>query len=226
MRDDAQLSRVYGYPYPVDDGAAPDRPPAVLPPGCQPVLAFGANASRAVLRAKLGEAGAATVSLAARVRGVDTVYSAHVSPYGAIPATLHPSPGTVLTARLLLVDVGLLASLDATEPNYTRAPFAGEIHVDGLGPVTAHAYRSRHGPLRLDGAPISVRSVPAEGRALRALGQREVHVAVRDLLEPGADLDAFVLAGVRDQAVRASRTDRLRRLAGWPSSEADVTLER
>ncbi|MFA9270170.1 MAG: hypothetical protein ACEQSX_05355 [Baekduiaceae bacterium] len=226
MRDDAQLSRVYGYPYPADDAGAPDRPPVVLPRGCQPVLAFGANASRAVLRAKLGEDGAATVSLAARVHGVDTVYSAHVSPYGAIPATLHPSPGTVLTARLLLVDVGLLARLDATEPNYTRAAFDGEVHVEGLGHVAAHAYGSRHGPLRLDGSPVALAAVPAEGRALPALGQREVHAAVRDLFEPGADLDAFVLAGARDQAVRSARTEHLRRLAGWSSSDGDVTLER
>lgn len=225
MSDDADLVRVYRYPYPAAESDVGDPPPAVLPPGHQPVLAFGANASRAVLRAKLGQ-DARTVSLAAQVRGVDTVYSAHVSPYGAIPATLHPSAGTVLTARLLLVDAGLLARLDATEPNYTRVPFDGEVHVDGFGQVAAHAYRSRHGPLRLGGAPIALAGVPAAGRALRALDQREVHAAVRDLFEPGADLDAFVLAGARDEAVRARRTERLRRLAGWPSSEADVTLER
>lgn len=213
MSDEAYLSRVYRYPYPADDVGAPDPPPAALPPDRQPVLAFGANASRAILRAKLGEDGARTVSLAARVRGVDAVYSAHVSPYGAIPATLHPSADTVLTARLLLVEISLLARLDATEPNYTRVPFDGEVRIDGFGLVAAHAYRSRHGPLRLGGSPIALSAVAAEGRALRALGQREVHAAVRDLLEPAADLDAFVLAGARDPRVQSFRTEILREWA-------------
>lgn len=213
MSDGPLLARVYGYPYPArDDDGAPDPAPARLPPGRQPVLAFGANASRVVLAAKLGDRGARTVSLAARVVGVDTVYSAHVSPYGAIPATLHPSPGTVLTARLLLVDADLLGALDATEPNYTRVPFDGNVHVDGLGAVAAHAYRSRHGPLILRGSPVALEAVAAARRTLPALGQRDVHAAVRDLLEPGADLDAFVLAGAGDAGVRSRRTERLRGL--------------
>lgn len=152
----ALLARAYGYPFAVP-GEPPDPVPTRLPPGRLAVLAFGANASRAVLARKLGPAAASVTVLEARVHGVDTVYSAHVSPYGAIPATLHPSPGTVLAARLLLLAAEALAALDATEPNYERAPLGPHAHVEvaGLGPVVADAYHSRHGELALGGSPTA-----------------------------------------------------------------------
>jgi hypothetical protein len=212
MIDDAALlARAYGYPF-----AAPDEPPDPVPERLPvdrvAVLAFGANASRRVLARKLGAAAGAVGVLEVRVHGVDVVYSAHVSPYGSIPATLHPSPGTVLTARLLLLAADALAALDATEPNYVRVqlgPHAGA-EVPALGTVTAEAYHSRHGELVLEGSPVAVDAVRAEQRTLPARAQHEVHHAVRDLLDPGADLDAFVLAGARDPEVRARRTERLR----------------
>lgn len=209
------LARVYGYPYPypyppADD--AVDPPPPRIPAGVTPVLAFGANASRAVLADKLGEDGARTTVLAVDLHDADVVYSAHVSPYGAIPATLHPSPGTVVAARLLLVASVALDRLDATEPNYRRAPF-GDVEVAGLGTLAVHAYRSRHGPLLLGDDAVAIDVVAARGRTLPALGQREVQAAVRDLIAPAAHLDDFVLAGARRAEVRARRTRFLRGLA-------------
>lgn len=205
------LARAYGYPFPARD-EAPDPVPARLAPDRVAVLAFGANASRRVLARKLGAGAGAVTVLEARVHGVDAVYSAHVSPYGAIPATLHPSSGTVLAARVLLLASEALAVLDATEPNYRRAPLGPHARVDvaGFGPVAAEAYHSRHGELVLGGGPVALAAVTAEGRALPACSQRDVQLAVRDLLEPGADLDAFVLAGARDPRVRAHRTAVLR----------------
>lgn len=213
--DAALLARAYGYPFAVP-GEPPDPVPERLPDGCAAVLAFGANASRRVLARKLGPAAAAVRALEARVEGVDVVYSAHVSPYGAIPGTLHPSPGTVLCARLLLIASDALAALDATEPNYVRGPLGppARVEVPGLGVLDAQAYRSRHGGLMLDGSPVALAEVHAERRALPARTQRDVQRAVRDLLEPGTDLDAFVLAGARDPEVRADRAARLRALRG------------
>lgn len=215
------LARALGYPFRAPALEPPDRPPARMPGGHVAVLAFGANASRAVLARKLGtDAAAGVTCLEAVVHGADTVFSAHVSPYGAIPATLHPSPGVVLTARLLVLDRARLAALDATEPNYERVPVPAAVRVEvpGHGPVAAQAYRSRHGALRLDGGPVALAAVPADHRALPAWSQREVHAAVRDALEPGMDLDAFVLAGARDSSVRAERTVRMRAL-GEPARD-------
>ncbi len=209
------LDRALGYPFRESAPEPPDAAPARLPAGHAVVLAFGANASRVVLARKLGTAAAASVMcLEARVSGADTVFSAHVSPYGAIPATLHPSPGVVLTARVLVLDRALLTALDATEPNYEREPLGAPVRVEvpGHGPIVAEAYRSRHGALDLGDGPVSLSAVPARHRTLRAWSQREIHAAVRDRLEPGADLEAFVLAAARDGAVRAARTARMREL--------------
>ncbi|MCP9489997.1 MAG: hypothetical protein MSC31_08985 [Solirubrobacteraceae bacterium MAG38_C4-C5] len=173
-------------------------PPADAPE----VVAFGANADPAMLAAKLG-AGAAVRGRPARLADHDVAFSAHISPYGAIPATLVRSPGTSVAVHVLRLTSANLERLDATEPNYAREPLA-------LG---GEAYRSRHGVLICEGAPIALAAVPAPGRTLPALTQMALQERLRVALEPGADLEVFVLAGVRDPRVRARRTAWLRRTA-------------
>jgi hypothetical protein len=187
------LSRVRAYPYRSNHGSLVlgAEPPAGLPE----VVAFGANADPVVLAAKLG-GGASVRGRPAVLADHDVVFSAHVSPYGAVPATLVPSPGTSVPVHLLRLAPPGLACLDATEPNYVRERLAHGIE----------AYRSRHGALRLDGTPVALAAVPATGRVLPALTQEQILERLRRALEPAADPDAFVLAGVRDHAVRARRT--------------------
>lgn len=163
------------------------------------LVAFGANAAPAVLAAKLGP-GVPATGIPASLTNFDVAYSAHVSPYGAIPAMLVPSPGTAVGVQLLCLPAEALAALDATEPNYTREALG-----DGV-----QAYRSRHGALRLDGSEQALAAVPARGRVLPALDESGVLARVAALLEPGADADAFVLAQIRDPAVRERRTRALR----------------
>src|SRR5687768_9462705 len=55
------------------------------------VLAYGSNASLGALTRKFG-VGETIPILRGQVSGCDVVYSAHISPYGAVPATLHGSP--------------------------------------------------------------------------------------------------------------------------------------
>jgi len=134
-----------------------------------PLVAYGANASPERLTSKLP--GVPVAALAGRLRGWTVVHSAHVSPYGAVPATLVPARGATADVHVLLL--GDRAALDATEPNYTRERLTGvDLHADRLGRLTeVEAYLSRWGPLRADG-----RHVP-----LGALSQR----ALRDLVLRG-----------------------------------------
>jgi len=201
----ALLARVLNYPYLAvpEEFALGRRPPA----GAPELVAFGANADPGVLAAKLG-AGAAVRGRPARLPDHDVAFSAHVSPYGAIPATLVPSPGTSVVVHVLRLTSADLERLDATEPNYVR-----EMLTPGV-----EAYRSRHGTLICDGAPVALAAVRATGRTLPELTQMGLQKRLRAALEPGANLEAFVLAGARDPRVRARRTDRLQdRLS--PSSE-------
>jgi hypothetical protein len=136
-------------------GATPPR--ALTDP---PLLAFGANAAPEVLARKLP--GVPVAAVVGTLRGFAVVHSAHVSPYGAVPATLVPHPGGSVAVHALVLGGGdpaaALAALDATEPNYDRVTLRGiELALDGLGTVSAaEAYVSKHGPLVVDGAPVAL----------------------------------------------------------------------
>ena len=123
-----------------------------------PLIAYGANASPERLAGTL--AGAPVAALAGRLRGWAVVHSAHVSPYGAVPATIVPEPGAVAEVHvLLLADHG---PLDLTEPNYDRVRLDGlELEAEHLGPVTsALAYVSKWGPLLVGGMTVPVGTRP------------------------------------------------------------------
>jgi hypothetical protein len=198
----AAVARARGYPWHARalQAVSPACFDAALRAGAVSVLAYGSNASPDVLRRKLGgEAAAAVVARPVVLRDADVVYSAHISAHGAIPATLHPSPGTEVDAWMLAVPVHAIAALDATEPNYVRQPYAG-----------AHAYLSRHGALRADGSPVALAAVPARGRRLPALPQEEMLERLRLALAPHESPDDFVRSNVFDEALRARRTGKLR----------------
>ncbi|MDX6674591.1 MAG: hypothetical protein QOH11_2009 [Solirubrobacteraceae bacterium] len=168
------------------------------------MVAYGANRSLAGIARKLGtETPSPPVAVAAaRLDGFDVVYSAHVSPYGAVPATLRPRAGHAVDVHVLFLDDAQVAAIDAYEPNYQRRRLDGlSLRLDdGTTIDAAEAYISLHGCLAIDGAdcPIAERD------------QQTVLALVRDRVAPGQDLDDFILAGIRDPALQASRTAELR----------------
>lgn len=135
-------------------GCGPDDPL----PSAPPLLAYGANASRERLAVKLGD-GARCAALAGVLVGWAVVHSAHVSPYGAVPATLVREAGARSAVHVLLLDDR--GPLDATEPNYERLHLTGlDLEVERLGRVeAAEAYVSRWGPLRIGGRLVPLGSV-------------------------------------------------------------------
>lgn len=186
--------------------------------GRTPVLAVGANAAPAVLRAKLAGAdgaGAPVPLIAARLGGFDVVYSAHVSPHGAISATLQRSPGTSVAVHVSYLDTAQREAVDATEPNYRRerlAPVALAL-ASGTELTEVEAYLSRHGCLQFEGTEIALAAVPADGRVFPALSEPEVLALARAQLAPDVRLEDFVSEQLRDPAVAARRTRKLRRFA-------------
>jgi hypothetical protein len=154
-------------------GGAGDGP---LPAG-RPLLAYGANASPEALERKLPDMPVA--ALAGRLRGFAVVHSAHLSPYGAVPATLVPDPHADEEVHVLLAAASDEARLDATEPNYRRVWLRGiDLVIDRLGRLDAvEAYVSRHGPLVDGGRPVALGARPQdELRALlgRSQGRRRI----------------------------------------------------
>jgi len=85
-------------------------------------------------------------------------------------------------------------------------------------PAKVRAYATRHGCLQLGGRELALTAIAAERRRFETIAQPDVLARVRDELEPGADLDEFILRAIRDPAVAAARTAQLRAgaaPAGW-----------
>ncbi|HEY3492010.1 MAG TPA: hypothetical protein VGK43_03600 [Solirubrobacterales bacterium] len=187
----AILARALEYPYSTPDRSYLylDGEAAELPregpdlDGRSPLIAYGANAAPASLARKLTQLpGVEMPVLRFELEGFDAVYSAHVSPYGAVPATLIESPGTVAPAFLLHPTADQLALLSASELNYDL------VEIDG-----AAAYRSKHGCLELDGSPVALAAVRSAGRTLPELDEPAILDRVRSHLRPELSLQEFVL---------------------------------
>lgn len=147
-----------------------------------PLLSYGANSAPEALAGKLAPLpGVEMPVVRSQLHGFDVVYSAHVSPYGAVPATLHESPGTTAPVFVLHPTREQHALLTATELNYDL------VEVDGIG-----AYRSKHGCLLLDGSPVALAAVRSRGRTLPELDQPAILDRVRAHLEPRLSLEQFI----------------------------------
>jgi hypothetical protein len=207
----AILRRALEYPYATPagsylyrDGAAHE-PPAAGPDLADrtPLLSYGANSAPEALARKLAALpGVELPVLRAELAGFDVVYSAHVSPYGAVPATLLESPGTTAPVYVLHPTAEQHALLTATEPNYDL------VEVNGVG-----AYRSKHGCLEIDGSPVALAAVRSQGRTLPELDQPAILERVRSHLGPQLSLEEFVLdcverGGIRPLRIGAARGGR------------------
>lgn len=196
----AILERALAYPY-----ATPDRSylyldgeARELPDGAgadlsarAPLLSYGANAAPDALARKLAALpGVAMPVMKSELEGFDVVYSAHVSPYGAVPATLLESPGTTAPIFVVYPTVEQRALLTASEPNYDL------VEVGGVA-----AYRSKHGCLAIDGSPVALAAVRSIGRTLPELDEPAVLERVRAHLSPELGLGEFVRACVEQGGI-------------------------
>lgn len=178
----------------------------------EPLLAYGANAAPAVLARKLAALPDLGLPLLrAELAGFDVVYSAHISPYGAVPATLQRSPGTTAPVFLAYPNAAQLRLLTATEPNYELRWLPGSAVRSELavGPTEVRTYVSRHGCLALEDSEVALAAVEASGRRFPAIGEVEVLERARLLLAPELDLERFVESSL-DPALAAARTTVLR----------------
>jgi hypothetical protein len=199
MADSAEaaaiLRRALDYPYAAPDrsylyrdGEARELPADPDLADRTPLLSYGANAAPEALARKLASLpGGDLPVLRAELQGFDVVYSAHVSPYGAVPATLIESPGTTAPVFVLHPTPEQRALLTASEPNYDL------VEVEGIA-----AYRSKHGPMELDGSPVALAAVRASGRTLPELDQAAILERVRAHLEPQLSLEEFVRACIAE----------------------------
>jgi hypothetical protein len=183
------------------------------------VLAYGSNASPEVLARKLALSDQPVLVVPAWLDDHDVVYSAHISPYGAIPATLQRSPGTKVRAHVVYITEAQAGLVTATEPNYESVRLREALcrTDDGETIEAPSAYLSRHGCLLAGGGEVALSAVRASGRTFPSLSEPEILEHVRASLCADDTLEAFVLANVTDPALSQGRTAQLPRRPLIPS---------
>lgn len=199
----AILARALEYPYATPEGSylylgggAVELPPEGPDlTGRSALLTYGANAAPEALGRKLAPLAELEMPvLQAELEGFDVVYSAHISPYGAVPATLVESPGTVAPVFVAHPTAEQRALLTASEPNYDL------VEAGGLP-----AYLSKHGHLEIDGSAVALAAVRSAGRVLPELDEPAVLEHVRLHLRPELSLQEFVLDCVERGGIRPLR---------------------
>jgi hypothetical protein len=180
--------------------------------GRQPLLAIGSNAAPAALRRKFAhfeEAGDRTVLvLTGRLHEFDVGAAPQPAIYGAMPATIFPSPGTRVAAALLWVTPAQFTQLTWSEVGYRlgrlRTRFEVAETADTFDEVLV--FVSRFGAFCVDGEPVALAAIPATGRTAIALTQRQLLDAAAVLaLGEDADAEALVRASCEGMGALAAR---------------------
>jgi hypothetical protein len=208
------VRRALAYPYDPPAGSfvqlgartLPVPPKEIDVAGRRALLAYGANASPEALTRKLAALEPRPIPvLRVSLSGWDVVYSAHVTRYGAVPAAVVASPGTVASVHLVFPDDEQLAALAATEGQNYRleqlADFTAELQIGGEGPAEIDAFISVHGPVLLAGSPVALAAIPARDRAFPELTTPEMIDRVRAALHPDLSLREFILHHVEHGGV-------------------------
>ena len=201
-----RLRRAMAYPYAIPERSFLQRGTRTLElptdfdfAGREPLLAYGSNAAPEALTHKLATDPETPLPLIrAELASFDVVYSAHLSPYGAVPATLHPSPGATAPVFVAYPTAVQLRLLGATEPNYERHRLEGICCLPERGEPLGglDAFLSRHGCLLIDGAPVALAAIPTRGRKLAAMTEPEVLEQVRSTHFPALSLPQLIEAAL------------------------------
>jgi hypothetical protein len=203
---DELVRRALAYPYDpparsfvqIGDRTLPVPPEGIDVAGRRALLAYGANAAPEALTRKLAHLPPAPIPvLRVSLGGWDVVYSAHVTRYGAVPAAVVASPGTVASVHLVFPTDEQLAAITMTEGQNYRleqlADFTAELEIGGEGPREIDAFIGVHGPLLSSGSPVALAAIPARGRVFPELTTPAMIERVRAALTPDLTLREFVL---------------------------------
>lgn len=184
-----------------------------------PVLAYGSNASHTQLKEKYLDFDNVVIpSIKSKLVNFDVVYSAHFSPYGAIPATLQYSPGTEIDVFILYLDEDKLLHLHKTERlglNYCFAKLNNIKLVIGnkISVNEIKTYLSIRGCLFINGTHIALSAINAKNRVFPDKSEEEILNLIREILDPEKDLNEFILENVKSQQIREKRMKKLKEMS-------------
>jgi len=183
--------------------------------GRTPVLAVGSNLSPAQIARKFPvESDGAVPVLRVDLNGFDSVYSAHITQYASIPATLVRASGVTVSLGVTWLTDAQLTRMHATEipgENYRFAHLENlDCHaVDGKTISSLFAYISTRGHIVDNKTPIPLAEIHAKGRVWSAKSQPDIQAWVANKLDPALTTDAFIDANLQDSKTRVARMNGL-----------------
>jgi hypothetical protein len=187
-------------------------------PDRHPLLAIGSNGAPEQLQRKLGHFGAAedrtALVLTGWLDGFDVGAAAQPTIYGAMPATIFPSPGTATRAALLWVTAAQFTQLAWSEMSYRLGRLQTGFELDGAEEELneVFVFVSRFGAFHMGDGPVALAAVPARDRSAPALTQEAILDAAAALtLGPEAKAEDLVRSAYEDigtAALRAAATVR------------------
>lgn len=189
------------------------------------LLAFGSNGAPDTLRRKLAHLAAPddrdVLAIAGHLHNFDVGASAHLALYGAMPATIFPSPGTAVRCAILWLTRSQFTQLVWSELSYAlgrlRTRFEADEPEHSVEEVTALV--SRFGCFAPDGTPIALTAIPARGRRAPALSQDQLLTLVaRRALGAGAGAPDLLRTAFADFAATVARLIPVVRERGAPFS--------
>ena len=232
--DDALLRLAKGYPYAApagsylyrdgDTAALSGALDPALTEGRVPVIAHGSNRAPEQIHRKFGHLSGPDSQIPvtrAWLDDHDVVYSAHMTRYGSISATLHEAPGTKVQVYVTWLTEAQVERMHETEigaGNYGYGRVGGLTLAVEQGPAldAAYVYLSVHGcladPEKAD-APLALSAVPAEQRVHRPLDQEAALSVLHAAHHPDDTLDAMILANIKNPPQRRLLVQALQRSA-------------
>ncbi|MEX1109029.1 MAG: hypothetical protein WEC00_08980 [Dongiaceae bacterium] len=230
-----RLALAQSYPFDIPDasflfrnGAAETLQDVPDLGGRTPVLAIGSNQSPVQLARKFAHAPETEIPVTrAWLDDYDICYATHVTRYGSIPGNLHHCENMRVRLSITWLDETQLRVMHATEIVgesyvYARLSGLGLETENGSRVDSALAYVSLHGVMRIDGAPLGLASMAAEGRPHCAAFQNEALAALHRRCGNQNAIEDFILAAIADPAERMRRTALLRSdpiRSDWPHLE-------
>ena len=146
-----------------------------------PLLAIGSNGSPDTLIRKLADLPPDEQRLAVitgELHDFDIGAAGLPTFYGSFAGTIFGSPGTVVSAALLLVTAVQMTVLAVTERSYSFGRLDAirfEPDLAGMDTVSsAFAFVSRWGAHCIDGAPVALAAIPASARSAPAYTQEQL----------------------------------------------------
>jgi len=177
-----------------------------------PLLAIGSNAAPDTLQRKFAHfpdaADRTALVVTGRLHDFDVGFSAQPALYGALPATIFPSPDTAVATALLWLTPAQFTQLTWSELSYRVGRLRTRFTVDDADEHFDEVlvFVSRWGAFSPDGAPAALRTLPAERRTATALTQQDaLDRAAQLALGEDADAETLVRAVFEDFAALTAR---------------------